>query len=101
MATDVQQLERIISDTKKLIALAEDGQWDQVVELELLRDAGIKLLFTSKPDIDSERLAEGIQFILDKNKILSQYSYSQCDSIRMEIAKTTHAHKAINTYLST
>ena len=101
MSADLQQLIRIISDTKKLIELAENGDWDTVVELEKTRDIAIKTLFDSKPDIEPSKLAEGIQFILEKNKILTKYSHSQRDSIRMEMSKTGHAHKAINAYLTT
>jgi hypothetical protein len=101
MATDLQQLLGIIADTKKLISLAEEGEWDEVVELEIARDVAIKTLFNSKPGIEPEKLAEGIQFILDKNKILTKYSHSQRDSLRMEMSKAGRVHKAINAYLTT
>jgi len=100
MTNDLQQLSTIIQDTKNLIGLAESGEWDAVVELEQTRDAAIKKLFASKPNIEPSELAEGIQFVLDKNKILTKYSHSQKDSLRMEMSKAGHAHKAINTYLS-
>ncbi|KXJ46660.1 MAG: flagellar protein FliT [Cycloclasticus sp.] len=101
MTSDLQKLLNIIADTKKLIELAEEGEWDTVVELENTRDIAIKKLFDSKPDIEPSKLAEGIQFVLDKNKILTKYSLSQRDSIRMEISNAGHAHKAINAYLTT
>jgi flagellar protein FliT len=101
MATDLQQLLGIIADTKKLISLAEEGDWDKVVVLENTRDVAIKNLFDSKPNIEPSKLAEGIQFILDKNKILTKYSHSQRDSLRMEMSQAGHAHKAINAYLTT
>ncbi|ORU94261.1 MAG: hypothetical protein A6F70_08120 [Cycloclasticus sp. symbiont of Bathymodiolus heckerae] len=101
MSPDLKQLECVISDTKKLIDLAENNEWDAVVELEKARDLAIKNLFDSKPNIEPLKLAEGIQFILDKNKILTKYSHSQRDSIRMEMSKAGHAHKAINAYLTT
>jgi len=100
MSNDLQRLASIVKDTKSLINLAENGDWDAVVELEQIRDVAIKELFASKPDIEPTELAEGIQFILDKNKILIKYSHSQKDSLRMEMSKAGHAHKAINTYLS-
>lgn len=101
MATDLQQLLSIIADTKKLIQLAENNEWDEIVELEKKRDLAVKKLFDSKPDIESSKLAEGIQFILEKNKILTKYSHSQRDSIQMEMSKAGHAHKAIYAYLTT
>jgi len=100
MKDDLQQLASIVEDTKSLIDLAENGEWDAVVELEQARDAAISELFASKPDIEPSELAEGIQFILEKNKILTKYLHSQKDSLRMEMSKAGHAHKAINTYLS-
>jgi len=100
MSNDLQQLADIIQNTKKLIDLAENGEWDVVVELEQTRDAAISELFASKPDIEPSQLAEGIQFILDKNKLLTKYLHSQKDSLRMEMSKAGHAHKAINSYLS-
>jgi len=100
MKDDLQQLASIVQDTKNLINLAENGDWDAVVELEQTRDIAIKALFASKPDIEPSELAEGIQFILDKNKLLTKYSHSQKDSLRMEMSKAGHAHKAINSYLS-
>lgn len=100
MVSDSQQLLSILADTEKLIELAEDGEWDAVVELENTRDVAVKKLFDSKPDIEPSKLAEGIQFILDKNSLLTKYSHSQRDSIRMEMSKAGHAHKAINAYLT-
>lgn len=99
MLNDVQQLDSIITDTKKLIDLAEEGEWDAVVELEKTRDSAVEALFKSPPNIEPAKLSEGIQFIVEKNKILSKYSHSQRDSIRMEMSKAGHAHKAINAYL--
>jgi len=99
--SDQQKLQRIIDDSKKLLLLAEEGNWDDVVELEHSRGLLIEALFKTPPAIDVQQLAEGIQFILDKNKILMQFSHSQRDSLRMEMSKAGHAHKAINNYLST
>ncbi len=101
MNSDLPQLLSIIADTKKLIDLAENSQWDELVALEKTRDVVVKTLFSSKPDIEPAKLAAGIQFILDKNKILTQYSHSQMDSLRMEMSKAGRAHKAINAYLTT
>ena len=101
MPSDLQQLQSIILDTKKLVDLAEEGEWDALVELEKTRDVDLKKLFATSPDIEPSVLAEGIQFILDKNKILTKFSLSQRDSLRMEISKAGHAHKAINAYLTT
>ncbi len=100
MLTDIQQLNAIVGDTKKLIDLAENAEWDSLVELEKSRDLAVKSLFKVKPNVPTAMLAEGIQFVLAKNKILMQYSHSQRDSVRMEMSKAGHAHKAINSYLS-
>ena len=101
MGSDLQQLQSIISDTQKLIHLAENGDWDAVIELEKKRDTDIKKLFESPPNIEAPVLAEGLQFIIEKNKTLKKYSLSQVNSIRMEISKAGHAHEAINAYLTT
>jgi len=99
--SDQQQLQKILCDTKKLLSLAEEGNWDDVVELEHSRGLLIDALFKTPPAIDVQQLADGIQFILDKNKILTQFSHSHRDSLRMEMSKAGHATKAINNYLST
>jgi len=101
MNTDFKQLLAIIADTKKLIDLAENAEWDEFALLEKTRDVAVRDLFASPPNIEPEKLAEGIQFILAKNKILTQYAHSQMDSLRMEVSKAGHAHKAINAYLTT
>ena len=101
MNSDFPQLLAIIADTKKLIDLAENSEWDELVVLEKTRDVAVKTLFVSPPDIEAEKLAKGIQYILARNKILLQYSHSQCDSLRMEMSKAGHAHKAIDSYLTT
>jgi len=98
---DQQQLQKIINDTKKLLLLAQEGDWDAVVELEKNRGLAISALFENSPVIDPKLLAEGIQFILDKNELLAQYSCNQRDNLRIEISKAGRAHKAINKYLST
>lgn len=99
MSLDHQKLKIIIKDTDTLISLAEEGEWDRLIELEKKRSIKINSFFNGKPDIEPSQLAEGIQYILEKNKILKQYSLSQKDSIRMEMSKANHAHKAVNAYL--
>lgn len=99
MSLDKKKLKIIINDTDTLMSMAEEGEWNCLIELEKKRWAKINSLFKSKPDIDPSQLAEGIQYILEKNKILKQYSLSQKDSIRMEMSKASHAHKAVNAYL--
>jgi len=98
---DLQHFQSIITDTKKLLLLAENNEWDAVVELEKSRGLAVESLFKKTPAIDATVLKEGIEFILEKNKILSQFSHSQQDSLRMEMSKTGRAHKAINSYLNT
>lgn len=99
MSNDSRQLESIIADTNKLIELAEEGHWENVIELEKKRAVAIGALFETQPNIETPQLAEGIQYIIDKNNLLAKYSHSQRDSLRMEMSKAAHAHKAINTYL--
>lgn len=101
MSSDLQQLQSIISDTKKLIDLAENNDWNAVIELDKKRNTDIQQLFESPPNIEAPVLAEGLQLILEKNKTLTKYSLSQVDSIRMEMSKAGHAHEAINAYLTT
>jgi len=100
MLNDEQQLKRILDNTQKLIGFAEAGDWDTVVELEKSRDALIKELFSHTPEIDQKILAAGLQVILKKNKLLTQFSVSQRDSLQLEISKAGHAHKAIHSYLA-
>ena len=85
MPSDLQRLDSILADTEKLIQLAQD----------------IQHLFETPPDIEAVVLAESIQLVLDKNKILTQFLLSQRDSLRMEMSQAGHAHKAINAYLTT
>jgi flagellar protein FliT len=101
MNQDLQKLKTIIEDTDTLMKMAEEGEWDALIELEKKRSVKIDDLFKVKPDIHPEKLADGIQYILEKNRILKQYSLSQKDSIQMEISKANHAHKAVNAYLQT
>lgn len=98
---DKQQLQQILKDTQRLLLLAEEGDWDALVELENKRGLAIESLFKMPPAIDPALLAEGIRFIINKNKILSQTSRNRCDSLRMEMSKAGRAHKAINKYLNT
>jgi len=100
MSNDTHQLESIIAETNTLINLAEEGEWNQLLELEKSRDNAIQHLFKAPPNIDPKVLEEGLVYILNKNKILTQYSVSQCDSVRMEMSKAGHAHKAIDSYLT-
>jgi flagellar protein FliT len=95
------KFDEILKDTSKLIELAELGEWDKLISLEKKRELAIKSLFTKQPDIDESVLRDGLQYILQKNKILMQYSHSQRDSLQMEMSKAGHAHKAINQYLAT
>lgn len=101
MANDSARLQAIIDDTTRLVTLAEAGEWDAVVALHNSRDEEIQALFTGTPGIDPDVLAEGLVYVLNKNKVLTQYSLSQRDSLRMEMSKAGHAHKAISSYLTT
>ncbi len=95
------KFDEILKDTSKLIKLAELGEWDKLISLEKKRELAIKSLFSNQPDIDESVLHDGLQYILQKNKILMQYSHSQRDSLHLEMSKAGHAHKAINQYLAT
>jgi len=95
------EFDSILKDTSKLIELAELGEWDELLSLEKKRELAIENLFSNKFDIDEAVLREGLQFILQKNKVLMQYSHSQRDSLQIEMSKAGHAHKAINQYLAT
>ena len=95
------KFDEILKDTSKLIKLAELGEWDKLISLEKKRELAIKSLFSNQPDIDESVLHDGLRYILQKNKILMQYSHSQRDSLHLEMSKAGHAHKAINQYLAT
>ncbi|MDX2426789.1 MAG: flagellar protein FliT [Cycloclasticus sp.] len=100
MTNDSARLQSILDDTSTLMNLAEAGEWDAVVALHKSREEEIQTLFKGTPDIDPDVLAEGIVYVLNKNKVLTQYSHSQRDSLRMEMSKAGHAHKAIGEYLT-
>jgi len=100
MANDSARLQAIIDDTARLINLAEAGEWDEVVALHKSREQEIQTLFKGTPDIDPDVLAEGLVYVLNKNKVLTQFSHSQRDSLQMEMSKVGHAHKAIGQYLT-
>lgn len=100
MTNDSARLQSIIDDTTTLINLAEAGAWDAVMALHKTREEAIQTLFHNTPDIAPEVLAEGLVYVLNKNKVLTQYSHSQRDSLRMEMSKAGHAHKAIGEYLT-
>jgi hypothetical protein len=42
----------ILKDTKKLVELAELGEWDDLISLEKKRELAIKNLFNHQPDIE-------------------------------------------------
>lgn len=96
---DEVQFKNILKETDKLIELAELGEWEQVIELEIIRDGSIKKFFNNQIDIDQHVLQEGLQYIIDKNNLLMKYSHSQRDSLQLEMSKAGHAHQAINKYL--
>ena len=100
MANDSARLQSIIDDTATLINLAEAGEWDAVVALHKSREEEIQTLFNATPDIAPDVLAESLVYVLNKNKVLTQYSHSQLDSLRLEMSKAGYAHKAISEYLN-
>jgi len=87
MREDIKKLEDIINQTDSLVAMAEAGEWDKLLDLELIRTNLIADFFEKPPQLEERYLAKAIQYILDKNKILKQFSHSQRDSIRMEILR--------------
>lgn len=101
MTLEAKQVKKIIEDTDKLISLAEEGEWDALQELEKSRAILIDEFFKQKPSSKPEKLASFIQYLLDKNQILKQFSLSQRDSIAMELSKANRGHKAVKSYLET
>lgn len=101
MVSDKLVLKSILDATDELLTLAEAGEWGQLFELEQSRDELIGKFFTSQPEITASLLAEGIRFILDSNKNLTQLYKSRRESLRNEIASAGKAYKVANAYLST
>jgi len=101
MSEDLKKLEIIINLTDRLIAMAEVGEWDKLLDLDVNRANLISELFENQPEVNEKYLAESIQYILDKNQILKLLSLSERDSIAMEMSKANHGHKAVSRYLDT
>jgi len=101
MSKDLRKLDVIINQTDALIVMAEAGEWEDLIGLDLTRNHLITELFENMPEINEKYLAKSIQYILDKNQILKQFSISERDSIAMEMSKATYAHKAVSSYLDT
>ena len=99
MSNDLKKLETIIEYTNALVEMAEIGEWDKLLDLDVNRTNLIAELFESQPQVNEKYLAESIQYILAKNQILKQFSLSQRDSVGMAISKANHSHKAVNSYL--
>jgi nicotinic acid mononucleotide adenylyltransferase len=101
VTADTQRLSTIVTQTDTLMDLAEYGKWDELIELEEARAVLIERLFAKKPKIEPAKLAAGIQYILDKNKVLALFSQSHRDSIRLEMSEAKHVHNAVGAYLNT
>jgi len=95
-----KRLAHVLSLTKNMLALAEDGQWDQVAEKELERRADLAACFSDSTAAASnaEVFAEAMAALLHLNEELMAKLKVARDMVMEEGRQHTRNRNALGSY---
>ena len=95
-----RRLAHVLSLTKKMLVLAEDGQWDQVAERELERREDLAACFENSTTTgsDAEVFAEAMAALLHLNEELMSKLKVARDLVMEEGRKHTRNRNAMGSY---
>ncbi|MFK8047105.1 MAG: flagellar protein FliT [Halioglobus sp.] len=95
-----RRLAHVLSLTKKMLSLAEDGQWEQVAEREMERREDLAACFenSSVTGSDAEVFAEAMAALLHLNEELMAKLKVARDLVMEEGRKHTRNRNALGSY---
>lgn len=70
-AGQCRRMAHVLTLTKQMLGLAEEGQWDRVADMEMLRRDDLRACFSDAvPAADTELMAEAMAALLSLNEEL-------------------------------
>ena len=92
-----QLLDEALAMTRRMNALADEGEWQAVVELEPQRRTLLEQAFATREPVD-ETLAQRVREILALDKVLMARSLEVRDEVAGELGQFNRSRKASNVY---
>lgn len=97
--TQTQQLAAVLEQTRDMVALARDGEWDRVAELERGRRDGLQQCFADPvSEEQGELVAEALAVILHLNEELMALLGDARDSVLASGIQQSRTRAAVGTY---
>ena len=94
-----KQWSEIITLSKSMLHAANNAQWDPLIELESSRQELLELFFAKEIHVDKlEVVKQGIHFIINTDKQISELVKLQSTQIKDELSKLKNNRAAISQY---
>ena len=89
----------IITITESMLNAAKNAQWDPLINMEAIRQELLKVFFGKEIQVDKlEVVKQGIHFIINTDKEISELVKSQSIQIKDEMSKLKNNRSAISQY---
>ena len=92
-----QLLDQALTLSRQMLALGEEGQWNDVIELEVQRREVLERAFATRNQVN-ESLAQRVREILDLDKGLMEMSLKVRDEVAAELGQFNRSRKASSAY---
>ena len=97
--TSSANISELIEHSHSMLRHAEDGQWDTVVNDELIRRQLINTFFSEPSNIANEpEISTAIQELLQINDKLEELTTGARDKVKTEVVSLSTGRKAIHAY---
>jgi len=98
-AQQCRQLAQVLTLTNRMLSLAEDGEWEQVVECELERREDLAKCFSdAHPAADAELIAEAMAALLHLNEELMSKLKIARTQVLEQSREFTRQRSAVGSY---
>jgi len=98
-AQQCRRLAQVLTLTKQMLTLAEEGEWEQVAEYELARREDLATCFTdTRPAADAELIAEAMAALLHLNEELMAKLKIARSQVMEQGREHTRQRRAVGSY---
>ena len=98
-AGQCRRMAHVLTLTKEMLGLAEEGQWDRVADLEVLRRDDLRACFSDTvPAADTELMAEAMAALLSLNEELMAKLRVARSEVLAQGREHMHKRSAVDSY---
>jgi hypothetical protein len=98
-AGQCRRMAHVLTLTKQMLGLAEDGEWDQVADMEVLRRDDLRACFSDTvPAADTELMAEAMAALLSLNEELMAKLRVARSEVLAQGRERMHKRSAVDSY---